>query len=155
MEATIARAPSAVVLLDLHHKSPVSSSAGLSSLRNSSSSTPQATPTTPVDLSSHDPATVGLSAAASLEFHNSPEHQAFTALMEEIVVSPISTISHVPRSVRLLLAKTLTSELHLACSGNVWGAIRLQLFAKVVLHAPPVNARKRHLVVASLISNRL
>ena len=64
------------------------------------------------------------------------------AIMEEIVVSPISTIAHVPHSVRPLLAETLATELRLACSGNVWGAVCVQLFAKAVLHAPPANALK-------------
>ena len=45
--------------------------------------------------------------------------------------------------------------MRLACSGNVWGAVRLLLFAKTVLCAPSTNARKRRLVVASLISDRL
>ena len=127
----------------------------LTLLSNSSS---HAATTTPVDLDGSDPPTVVLSAATSLGFCIPPgltEHQAFTAIMEEIIVSPISTISHIPRSVRPLLAETLTSELRLACSGNVWGAVLLQLFAKTVLRAPPTNARKWHLVVASLISNRL
>ena len=94
----------------------------------------------------------------SLEFQGPPnvmEHQAFMAIMEEIVLSPILTISHVPRSVRPLLAETLATELRLACSGNVWGAVRVQLFAKAVLRTPPAKALKRHLVMASLIYNRL
>ena len=70
---------------------------------------------TPIDLDGLDPVSLGLSAAASLEFQGPPsvtEHHAFTAIMEEIVVSPILTISHVPHSVRPLLAETLATELY-------------------------------------------
>ena len=75
-------------------------------------------------LGNRDPLSVGLFATASLKFLGSPnvtEFQAFTAIMEEIVVSQISTILHVPRSVRPFLAETLATELRKTCSYNIWG----------------------------------
>ena len=65
---------------------------------------------------------------------------------------PISTILHVPRSVRPLLAETLVTELRRACSHNVWGTVHLP---KAILHSPPVSVKKKRVVMATLISQRL
>ena len=111
-----------------------------------------------VCLDNQNPLSVGLFAAASLKFPGSPivtEFQAFSAIMEEIVVSPISTILHVPRSVRPLLAETLATELRRACSYNVWGTVRLHLLPKAILRSPPVSVKKKRVVMATLISQRL
>ena len=54
--------------------------------------------------------------------------------MEEIVQTPIATISHVPHSVRPLQAEYVAFELHNAYSKGVWGAVCLILFAKASLH---------------------
>ena len=111
-----------------------------------------------VCLDNRDPLSVGLFAAASLKFPDSPivtEFQAFSAIMEEIVVSPISTILHVPRSVRPLLAETLATELRRACSYNVWGTVRLHLLPKAILCSPPVSVKRKRVVMATLISQRL
>ena len=111
-----------------------------------------------VFLDNRDPLSVGLFAAASLKFPGSPivtEFQAFSAIMEEIVVSPISTILHVPRSVRPLLAETLATELRRACSYNVWGTVRLHLLPKAILRSPPVSVKKKRVVMATLIFQRL
>ena len=109
-------------------------------------------------LDNRDPSSVDLFAAASLKFPGSPnvtEFQTFTAIMEEIVVSPISTILHVPRSVRSLLAETLATELCRACSHNVWGTNCLHLLPKAILRSSPVSDKKKRLVMATLISQRL
>ena len=99
-----------------------------------------------------------LLSAVSLKFPGSPvvtEFQAFSAIMEEIVVSPISTVLHVPRSVRPLLAEILATELRRACSYNVWGTVCLHLLSKVILCSPPVSVKKKRVVMATLISQRL
>ena len=111
-----------------------------------------------VCLDNGDPSIVGLFAAASLKFPGSPtvtEFQAFTAIMEEIVVSPISTTLHVPRSVRPLLSETLATELRRAYSHNVWGTVRLHLLPKAILRSPSVSVKKKRVVMATLISQRL
>ena len=56
-----------------------------------------------------------------------------SAVLEEALTLPISTIAHIPRSVRPLLATVIAAELRHAHSGNTWGFVRLQLFAKAVL----------------------
>ena len=108
-----------------------------------------------VCLDNQDPLSVGLFAAASLKFPGSPVVTEFQAIMEEIVVSPISTILHVPRSVRPLLAEILATELRQACSYNVWGTVHLHLLPKAILRSPPVSVKKKRVVIATLISQRL
>ena len=105
-----------------------------------------------VFLDNRDPLSVGLFGTASFKFPSFPtvtEFQVFTAIMEEIVMSPISTILHVPRSVRSLLAETLATELRRTCSHNVWGTVRLP---KAILCSPPVSVKKKRVVMATLIS---
>ena len=68
---------------------------------------------------------------------------------------PIQTVLHVPCSVRPLLAETLATELHQACSHNVWGTVCLHLLPKAILCSPPVSVKKKRVVMATLISQRL
>ena len=58
--------------------------------------------------------------------------------MEEIVLTHIAAISHVPHSVRPLPEEVLPCKLHNAHSKGVSGTVCLILFAKVDLHHPPV-----------------
>ena len=71
------------------------------------------------------------------------------------MTTPVSTIAHIPRGVRPFLAMVLAKELRHTHSGNIWGAVRLQLFAKAVLRSPPRSGRRRRYVIKSLISDRL
>jgi len=66
------------------------------------------------------------------------------------MISYVSTVQHIPRSVHPLLAQVLTSELHAACS-STWGLVRLLFFAKAVLRLPakavlrlPSSGRQNH-----------
>ena len=70
-------------------------------------------------------------------------------------MSPISTILHVPCSVRPLLAETLATKVCQACSHNVWGTIRLHLLPKAILCPSPISVKKNCVVMATLISQRL
>jgi len=45
------------------------------------------------------------------------------------MVCPVSTVSHIPHSVRPLLAHVLSLEFQKACS--VWGFVRLLIFARL------------------------
>ena len=63
--------------------------------------------------------------------------------MNEVMTFRVDTVSHIPRSVRPLLAQVLAGELHHACSDGLWGFTRLFLFAKSVLRLP--EERKRDL----------
>ena len=101
---------------------------------------------------------IGVRASAALGLEGKYlrlENSIVSAILEEALTTPVSTIAHIPRSVRPLLATVLAIELRHAHSGNIWGFVRLQFFAKAVLRSPPQGGRKRRYVIQSLISNRL
>ena len=75
--------------------------------------------------------------------------------MDEIITLPVSTIVHIPKKVRPLLAQVFSSEFRHARFDGLWGFARLFLLAKAVLRSPPRGGRKKRFVVASLIQTRL
>ena len=76
-------------------------------------------------------------------------------MIENVMVCPVRTIAHVPRSVRPLLARVLSVELCKACS-SIWGFVRLSMFAKLVLHTPSTScSQRRHFVISSILLDRL
>ena len=75
--------------------------------------------------------------------------------MHEIFTLPVSTISHVPRKVRPLLAQVITTELQHARLDGLWGFTRLSLFPKAVLRPPPRGGRKKRYAVDALIVSRI
>ena len=75
--------------------------------------------------------------------------------MNEIMTLHVDTVSHIPRSVRPLLAQILTVELRHACSDGLWRFSRFFLFAKAVLHLPHRGGRKKRLVIHSLLTSCL
>ena len=104
----------------------------------------------------------GLKAAADLSFQSDivstvgdNQSHIFNAVMEEIFALPVFTISHVPRSVRPLFAKVLSTELCHGYKSDLWGFVRLAMFAKCVLRVPQRGGRKKRYVIKSLISSRL
>ena len=101
-----------------------------------------------------DPALVGIQAAS---FGSPPgnETSIFTSIMNEIITLPVSTITHIPRNVRPLLAQVFCKELQHACKDDIWGFVRLSLLPKAVLRPPPRGGRKKRYVVAKLIIERL
>ena len=75
--------------------------------------------------------------------------------MDDIVTLPVSTITHIPRKVRPLVAQVLTAELRHACQNGLWGFVRLSLLPKAVLRTPPRGGKKKWYVVGVLLSSRL
>ena len=93
-------------------------------------------------LPSPDLAMEGVQAAVSL----SPppnKHLVLAAIMDEIITLPVSTIGHVPRRVRPLLAEVLLGECRHARLDGLWGFVRLSLLAKATLRAPPHGGKER------------
>ena len=78
------------------------------------------------------------------------ESEVFTFMMDHVMVCPVSTIAHVPRSVRPLLARILSVELHKACS-SVWAFVLLTMFTKAVLRIPGTNSHCRRFVMSSVL----
>ena len=76
-------------------------------------------------------------------------------LLEEVMLKPVTTISHVPRSIRPLLAEIMSQELRHASSGNIWGCIRLLMLPKATLGLPPRDSKTSHISIISLIRKRL
>ena len=91
--------------------------------------------------------------ASTLEEHD--RLHAFNVVMEEIFTLPVFTVSYIPRSVRPLFAKVLSTELYHGHKSGLWGFVRLAMFAKCVLRVPPRGGRKKRYVIKSLISSRL
>ena len=87
----------------------------------------------------------GIRAAATLVSPVDNESAIFSAVMNEIMTLHVDTVSHIPRSVRPLLAQVLAVKLRHACSGGLWGFVRFFLFAKAVLRLPHRGGRKRDL----------
>ena len=75
--------------------------------------------------------------------------------MHDIITLPVSTISHVPRKVRPLLAQVISTELRHARVNGLWGFTRLSLLPKAVLRPPPSCGKKKRYVIDALISSRL
>ena len=120
---------------------------------------PPSSPSPPLVTSTNipsDPLELALLSASACSFIGPPnlESVGHTVLMEAVMVCPVSTVVHIPRSVRPLLAKVLSTELCNATS-SLWGFVRLFLFAKVVLRMPPFCQRRRRFVLASMLMERL
>ena len=97
---------------------------------------PPSSPSPPLVTSTNipsDPLELALLSASACSFIGPPnlESGGLTVLMEAVMVCPVSTVMHIPRSVRPLLAKVLSTELRNATS-SLWGFVHLFLFAKVV-----------------------
>ena len=106
---------------------------------------------------SNDPLDIGLLSASACKYLGPPamESEVLNVLLDHVMVCPVSTISHVPRSVRPLLAHVLSIEFQKACS-SVWGFVRLFLFAKVVLRTPGGQPNhRRRFVISSILLDRL
>ena len=73
-----------------------------------------------------DPLQIGLNSVACGSFQGSAamESEVLTFMMDHVMVCPVNTIAHVPRSVRPLLARVLSVELRKACS-SFWAFVRL------------------------------
>ena len=98
---------------------------------------------TPVSLSdtnsfsSLDPLDIGPISASAGSFQGPPamESEVLNVLLEHVMVCPVSTVSHIPRSVRRLLAHVLSMELRRACS-STWCFVRLLMFADAMFLVP-------------------
>ena len=96
--------------------------------------------------------------AASLmcyEYDDEFELEVFNSFMNEASMLPIPTISHIPKSVRPLVAEIMAKELLHACEDGLWGFARLFIFAKCTLRSPPRGGKKKRYVVKDLLSTRL
>jgi len=106
---------------------------------------------------SNGPLDIGLLSACACKYLGPPamESEVLNVLLDHVMVCPVSTISHVPRSVQPLLAHVLSIEFQKACS-SVWGFVRLFLFAKVVLRTPGGQSNhRRRFVISSVLLDRL
>ena len=79
----------------------------------------------------------------------------FSSFMHDIIALPVSTISHVPRKVRPLLAQVISTELHHARVNGLWRFICLSLLLRAVLRPPLRGGKKKLYVVDVLISSCL
>ena len=70
--------------------------------------------------------------------------------MNYVMTCPVSTVVHIPYSVRPLLARVLSTEFQNAIS-SAWGFMRLFLFAKLALRMPPLHQRHRRFILASVL----
>ena len=100
----------------------------LSSCQNHTSSNAKLESTVSDDL-----VLTGIHAAASLVSPDGDEHKIFQAVMNKAVTLPVYSITHVPRSVRLLIAQVLAIKLEHGYSDGLWGFVRLFIFAKCIL----------------------
>jgi len=83
------------------------------------------------------------------------ESEVLIVLLDHVMVCPVSTISHIPCSVRPFLAHVLSLEFQKACS-SVWSFVRLFIFAKAVLRTPSIQSNHRcRYVVSSVLLDRL
>ena len=94
---------------------------------------------------------------ATTRFANPCENETdlFQALMTEVATLPVTTICHVPCSVRALLAQVLAAEFNHAIRHRLWGFARIFIFAKAVLRAPARGGKKKRHVVSDAIKSRL
>ena len=81
-----------------------------------------------------DPLAIALLSATACSFRGPTdmESNVLRVLLNHVMVCPINTISHIPRSARPFLARVLSTELRKACS-SVWGFIRLLMLCYVLL----------------------
>lgn len=89
------------------------------------------------------------------EAHLDVETDSFNALMHLCASLPISSIKHIPRSCRPLLAQTLAREFRYAHQKGLWGFARVHIFAKAVLRLPPRGRKKKRLLMHTLLTQRL
>ena len=75
--------------------------------------------------------------------------------MNEVATLPVHSVLRIPRSVRPLLAQVLSGELQHACYDGIWGFLRMYMFAKAVLHAPPRAGKQKRYEVKDILSSRL
>ena len=106
-------------------------------------------------LPPHDLVLAGVQEAASISPPPVYESLIFSSVMHEIFTLPVSTISHVPRKVRPLLAQVITTDLQHARLDGLWGFTHLSLFPKAVLRPPPRGGRKKWCAVDALIVCRI
>ena len=94
--------------------------------------------------------------ASACSFVGSPnlESESLSTVLNFVMTCPVSTVVHIPRSVRPMLARVLSTEFRNAVS-SVWGFLRLFLFAKLVLRMPPFRLRRRRFILASVLLDRL
>ena len=100
---------------------------------------------------------VALIAANNMQLqdkYHSMEKECVNSIMESCFTMQTCTISHVPKSCRPSLAKILKNELKKACT-NIWGAIRLCMFAKAVLRLPPRGGKRHRHILSSTIQKRI
>ena len=103
-----------------------------------------------------DPLELALLSASVCSFID-PTHvesEALSVVMNYVMTCPVSTVVHIPRSVRPLLARILSTEFRNAIS-SVWGFMRLFLFAKLALRMPPLRQHRRRFILASVLLDRL
>jgi len=108
-------------------------------------------------VASADPLEIGLNSVVSGNFQGpvGSESEILVFMLDHIMISPVTTITHVPRSVHPLLARVLSVELRKACS-SVWGFVRLTMFAKAVLRSPPISQNiRRRFVMSSVVLDSL
>ena len=124
---------------------------------------PQSTPSTNTSIAddspstSSDPLDIGLNSVQCGSFQGpaAMDSEVLNFMMELIMVCPVSTVAHIPRSVRPLLAQVLSVEFRKARS-SVWGFVRLSLFAKLVLRLPSARgSKRRRFVMSSVLLDRL
>ena len=75
------------------------------------------------------------------------ESEVINVLLDHVMVC---TVSHIPRSVRPLLAHVLSVELRRACS-STWCFVRLLMFAKAVLKIPVSHHRQCNVLSSILL----
>ena len=91
-----------------------------------------------VRSSPQDLALEGVKAASQLACPTCvSEPDVFQAIMEEIATLQLGYLCLSYSCVRPLLSDVLSSELQQAINCNLWGFVRLSLFAKAVLRTPP------------------
>ena len=81
--------------------------------------------------------------------------ESLSCHMDEIISLPVTTVVHIPRSVRPELGKILAKELKHASKDGLWGFARLFLFPKAVLRCPPRGGRKKRVVVKAVLLSRI
>ena len=142
-----------------HYGAPLVNTNTVSRIPLSQSSIPCASTPPIIDepsFTSSDPLQIGLNSVACGSFQGpvAMESEVLTFMMDHVMVCPVNTIAHVPRSIRPLLARVLSVELRKACS-SVWGFVRLTMFAKAVLRIPATNSQRRRFVMSSVLLDRL